>query len=138
MAAPDLEPLGFSDLDQDEELLIILYREWRRRGAGAVVEHAIARNMRRHGIYGLLEMVFGSFSAVTEAPKTWRDPGLLLTRSEERLLTLMAYRLPRDPALTIRCAGDIERSGRDRLRASIDRAYWQTVMPMGGGPSRLN
>lgn len=125
---PAFEPLGFSDLNQDEELLIITYRDWKRRTAiKAVAEHAIASLLRTAPIYPFLPVVFRSFRRYFPREDRPGHDGLLLTRQEEALLTGLA---PYLSDFCIRPAYNILRSGRDRSLLEVDQTYWGTTAAM--------
>ncbi|MEM6549234.1 MAG: hypothetical protein AAF713_16000 [Pseudomonadota bacterium] len=135
MIAAENEPLGFSDLTEDEGFLVVLYRDWQRRGpTRAVAEHALARLLRSDKVYPVLDAIFVTFDDWSSTNVEPTDPGVLLTAEEEALLTRLAeiFRqrmklLPGPDAMDVRAAEEIVRSGHDRLNAAIDRAYWQTV-----------
>ncbi|MEL6413397.1 MAG: hypothetical protein AAFQ15_00480 [Pseudomonadota bacterium] len=126
------EPLGLSDLRPDEELIIIAYREWRRRGAGAVAEHVIARSLRGLAAYDGLDAAFNAFAAATQDFDTWLDPGIVMTTEEERVLTLLARDTTGAPAaLDIRAANVIPRTGRDRMLMRVNDSYHATAALYG-------
>ncbi|MEM7733470.1 MAG: hypothetical protein AAF280_11890 [Pseudomonadota bacterium] len=138
MREPDREPLGFSDLTEDESFLIILFRDWQRRGATrALAEHAIARDLRRDKFYPLLDAIFISFRSEGPGDRVTDADGVILTEAEETLLTRlssMSARHPDGPAadapLAIRPASQIVRSGRDRVLGDLNRLYWRTAAAM--------
>ncbi|MEM1161235.1 MAG: hypothetical protein AAGJ28_09900, partial [Pseudomonadota bacterium] len=129
----DIEPVGFSDLTEDESFLIVLFRDWQRRGpTHAVAEHAIARLLRNDRFYPALESVFRTFRDVDRRRVHYSEDGVLLNETEETLLTHVARRLgsqggpgQQRAAVAIRPASEIDRSGHDRLQGDVDRAYWQ-------------
>lgn len=134
------EPLGFSDLLPDEELMIIAYREWRRRGAGPVVEHSIARSLRKHAAYGALDAAFDAFAEATDKVSNWYDPGIVMTTEEERVLTLLANRMTSVTVpLDIREAHAIGRTGRDRRLMHVNDSYHAMAALYGlAAPRRLH
>lgn len=141
MRDPSQEPLGFSDLTEDECFLIVLFRDWQHRGATrALAEHAIARYLRRDRLYPVLGTIFAAFRTAGphDTPFLSGDPSLsndvMLTETEEELLTILSSisvghdrRLGVEGRLCIRPSSEIIRSGRDRLFGDIDRAYWKTA-----------
>lgn len=139
MMAPDhIEPVGFSDLTDDEALVIALFRNWRGIGpTQAIAEHTIARHFFRaqfHEVLGVLFSVFQFFGYGNGRQIADFD---LLSEEEERLLDLLSDSrsgLLREPeaivacrvalkaiAMSLRPASSITRSGRDRLLDRIDQ-----------------
>lgn len=138
------EPVGFSDLTEDEGFLIIIFRDWLRRGpTRAIAEHAIARVLRGDRFYPILNAVFSTFGRVADAHDDCWEDGIVLTDAEETLLTQISEQLDGLPAsaavppdIRIRPAAEIERSGHDRLLGACDRAYWQMAMLQAVGRKR--
>ena len=60
--------LGLSDLQEDEGLLISIYRAWQTHGpTRPVAEHHIASSLRKDRIYRALEPLFGLLSPANES-----------------------------------------------------------------------
>ncbi|MEM9632241.1 MAG: hypothetical protein AAGA50_13000 [Pseudomonadota bacterium] len=82
--------LGLSDLQEDEGLLISIYRAWQTHGpTRSVAEHHIASSLRQDRIYGALEPLFGLFRVIgIEAADA--DRSALLSSHELQLLELLS------------------------------------------------
>ena len=82
--------LGLSDLQEDEGLLISIYRAWQTHGpTRPVAEHHIASSLRKDRIYGALEPLFGLFRVIgIESDDADRSP--LLSNHEKQLLDLLS------------------------------------------------
>ncbi|MEO0959053.1 MAG: hypothetical protein AAFY66_11420 [Pseudomonadota bacterium] len=127
--------LGFQDLTEDERLIVAVYRDWRAGGpTSAVVEHAIARHLRRDRLYGALESLFALFrqlSGVEASGMPFADDVLL--PSEECLLDILSAEPPAPAASdeatacrdALRTAGILPRSS-DRIeRSSLDATLFR-------------
>lgn len=130
--------LGFTDLEENEALLIWLCRRWydgcaRRQE----IEAEIARDMA-HDAYAAVLLYLFALLAALEQPDQHVDPGWpLLSAQEIRLLNLLgAAEAPTDVAelpachgalaaagIRIRPSRKIFASGRDALNARIDSAH---------------
>ena len=132
MTEAGIERLGFSDLTEDEGFLIVLFRDWQRRGpTRAIAEHAIARHLKRDKIYPALGSIFSVFDALDPGEPVLGDGGVVLSDVEEALLTRLSEvfdepvgSVPPDSRVAVRPASAIFRSGHDRLYAEVDRSYW--------------
>lgn len=141
MESGGIERLGFSDLTVDEGLLIVLYRDWLGRGpTRAIAEHSIARQLRGNRFREALDDIFVVFTEASRDDSGARDTGLVLSASEEDLLTRVSFRFEEraslrtgPPLIHIRPASDIFRSGHDRLMGAIDRSYWLAAALQASG-----
>lgn len=129
----NFEPLGFSDLTEDEGLLIVIYRDWQKRAPYlAIGEHAIARLLERDKFRAVLDDIFAIFLRVrdeedcvlTDSPVLSFDEETLLTRVSD-LLNRLPVRISKPDRISIRQACDIPRSGRDNLVVKTNGAYWR-------------
>ncbi|MEM6797425.1 MAG: hypothetical protein AAF725_25875 [Acidobacteriota bacterium] len=139
------EALGFSDLTEDERLVISISRDWRLLGpTRAVAEHRIARLLTRDRVYPALDALFLAFAplfAEIDEPAA-AELGDLLSRCEHELLDRLATGEAGDRELPSVCAcrealerarirlrpsGTIERSGRDALELELSRSYFAFV-----------
>lgn len=83
-------PLGLADLEEDEALVIWLYRHWQDQGpTQAVAEHRLAALLRRDSIHGLLEAIFAVFRDLGPDPALEAGRSTL-TDHEAALLALLA------------------------------------------------
>ncbi|MEM9130352.1 MAG: hypothetical protein AAGA97_11605 [Pseudomonadota bacterium] len=120
MVSDRVEPLGFSDLTPDEEFFIVLFRDWQRRGpTRAVAEHALARILQSDNFYPVLSGIFSSFGKFARTEVRHIADGILLSATEEKILTeissvfgddVLRSAPPRIDA-SVRSAADIARSG---------------------------
>ncbi|MEM9605697.1 MAG: hypothetical protein AAGA11_22755 [Pseudomonadota bacterium] len=133
MTSPDnTVPIGFSDLTDDEGLVVMLYRDWQRLGPPrAVAEHAIARALKADALYPWLGPLFDACAAVGVDASSTGEGTDLLSGVEEQLLDLVSQTLPRsprpDPAPALRPIRSIPRSGHDALLHAVHRASWRVA-----------
>lgn len=137
-AEADREPIGFSDLEPDEALLISLFRRWRHDApTRAIAAHMLAIRLRcldYHQYTDSFLNVFKSIGPAGDGPERVGHP--LLAPEEEVLIGRVAAlasgpaggaveRLPSAAAipLSVRPVETIPRSGRDRLEMTIARSY---------------
>lgn len=84
-------PLGFSDLNQDERFVICVFRAWRRLGpTRAIAEHKIACSLqteKSHAALGPLFRLFDEFSTANHAEEEETD---LLSEIEEAFLEALS------------------------------------------------
>ncbi|MFV0473084.1 MAG: hypothetical protein ACK5MQ_02415 [Pikeienuella sp.] len=120
--------LGLSDLTEDENLLIGLFRDWLNLGpTAAIAEHRVAILLLESDLYGTLDPVFALFRMVDRA-EALRAPlrdrlSAMLSDTEERLLELAAGDEIPGQGLVCRHPSQIPRSGIDRLAARIAASY---------------
>lgn len=131
-AEPGGEPIGFSDLEPDEVLLVSLFRGW-RHGAPttAVAVHMLAIRLRNLDYYQYMDLLLDVFERICPAgcgrPEQIEHP--LLVPEEEALIGHMAALLHQPEGVTgarpfsVRPVAAIARSGRDRLEMMIARSY---------------
>ena len=92
MSTAERNPLGFSDLTQDESFLIALFRHWHRIGpTRAIAEHRLACLLRADTIHPALDSLFRLFSQFPSAADRDGETDLL-SESEETLLDLLSGR----------------------------------------------
>lgn len=136
-------PLGFSDLTQDECLLIALFRRWCSIGpTRAIAEHRLASLLQADDIHPALDSLFRLFGKLPQGARPGSTPGVprgaphggtrdtdgetdLLSESEEDLLNMLSAgdHPDRDLALVRQCRHAIENSGiRLRPASAIDRS----------------
>ena len=134
--------LGFSDLTEDECLLITLYRDWRRLGpTRAIAEHKIATLLQRDRSYLALDSLFAVFKEFGRVDAGDHDPTGVLSDAEERLLDLLSDKAPPefDNDVIRRCRSElaaaniktrpgheIPRSGQDELMLRVTQSYQTT------------
>ncbi|MEM1129698.1 MAG: hypothetical protein AAGH83_04150 [Pseudomonadota bacterium] len=135
-----MDRLGFSDLTENEALLVSIYRDWASaRSARADAERAIFRNFAHDPLAGVLTTVFAAFRQVAPAHETWCGTGDLLSPQEERLLDALAQHIPgprsqpgeSEGAPTpcfVRPSAEIDRSGRDALCHRVNAASWRVAL----------
>ena len=128
--------LGFSDLNEDEALLVAIYRDWLRQGGEkGVVEDAVARALSQDALREVLDAVFAAYRRNVPDDVDPSGVGPLLSRHEERLLdTLSGMARPACPrsddgasphALNaVRPAAEIRRSGQDELMHKVNMGFW--------------
>ncbi|MEL6375865.1 MAG: hypothetical protein AAFQ04_01555 [Pseudomonadota bacterium] len=147
MVSDRVEPLGFSDLTPDEELLIVLFRDWQRRGpTRAVEEHALARILQSDKFYPALSDVFFSFGKVAETEARHIADGILLSATEEKILTEISSVfgddaprcVPPQIDARVRSAADIARSGHDGQFGELDCEYWQAAAEQARKPKPIH
>ena len=120
MSMAERVPLGFSDLTQDECLVIALFRKWHRMGpTRAIAEHRLACLLQADTIHPALDSLFRLFSAFPLASDDRDGETDLLSEGEEMLLDLLSDQEhpEKDLALVRECRRDIE-SSEIRLRPS--------------------
>ena len=130
------EPLGFSDLNEDESTLIMTFRDWQRQEQPrAVAEHAIARILQGDPLYPVLDTVFQTFAKIDRTGALEKNTDLTLSVREETLLTQISQSLETgrqaaqfEADLCVRPASKIARSGHDRMNGEVDRSYWIKVL----------
>ncbi|MEM1384182.1 MAG: hypothetical protein AAF713_08580 [Pseudomonadota bacterium] len=131
-------PLGFSDLTQDEQLLVAVYRDWRGLGPTvSIAEHAIARTLRRDKLYQALEPLFDVFRQVA-APEQRAAPqdSDVLTETEELLLDMLSDAGAEHDfgTVTARCQAALAASGVcPRMSESIPRSGIDRALTRASG-----
>lgn len=125
----DAEPLGFSDLEPDEALLVALFRRWRHGSpTAAIAAHALAVWLQRLGVHQYIDLLLDVFQSIgnIDGAGAERLEHPLLTPAEEALIAHMAA-VPRGPAasspFSVRSLEAIPRSGHDRLEMRIAQSY---------------
>lgn len=127
----DREPIGFSDLEPDEALVVSLFRCW-RHGAptAAIAAHMLAIRLRSINYYEYTETILDIFKSIEEddLSLSGRIEHPLLTPEEESLIGRMSALTADGPSpaarpFCVRPPEAIIRSGRDRLEMMIARSY---------------
>ncbi|MEO0568506.1 MAG: hypothetical protein AAF066_12300 [Pseudomonadota bacterium] len=147
MVSDRVEPLGFSDLTPDEEFLIVLFRDWQRRGpTRAVAEHALARILQSDNFYPVLSGIFSSFGKFARTEVRHIADGILLSATEEKILTEISSVFgddaprcapPRIDA-SVRSAADIARSGHGRQFGELNYEFWKTAAEQARKPNSIH
>ncbi|NHF74962.1 hypothetical protein [Paracoccus xiamenensis] len=122
---PSEYPLGLSDLTEDEEIVVGLYRDWQRVGPTAsVAEQSLATLLQGHPLHGLLDGIFAQFRAVgpDDAHDGRTSASFLLSDAYKHVLGLVSQADPQ-PALLIRHPATIARNGEDMLSERITASY---------------
>lgn len=123
---PGREPIGFSDLEPDEALLVSLFRGW-RHGAptAAIAAHVLAIRLRSINYHQYTELLLNVFKSIGPSgcghPERIGYP--LLAPEEERLIGHVAALADRERPFSVRPVEAIARSGQDRLEMAIARSY---------------
>lgn len=132
--------LGFSDLGEDEALVVWLYRSWQDHGpTRAIAEHRIAVLLRADRLHRMLGSVFEVYRALGRDPDFLASGRATLTPQELRLLRLLAAEAPASleasscraalatTGVSLRDPARIPRSGRDRLEMAVADSYAATI-----------
>ncbi|MEM9459958.1 MAG: hypothetical protein AAGF11_37630 [Myxococcota bacterium] len=135
-------PLGFSDLTQDEALLVSIFRSWvRQASAQADFEQSARDLLRLDHIYPALDDLFVFFRSFCQRPEVHVNEHEVLSATEEQLLTVLGEQdarcrdtatdgcraTLRELSMKPRPTDEITRSGDDLLHAKLAQSY-QTVM----------
>lgn len=124
--------LGFSDLTEDEALLVSLYREWVSKH---LVQHTFERKMSltlaNDALHHVLDDVFAIFQHVPTDEVPVCGVGDLLSDHEELLLDAVSMHLSRpikkigkNRVPMIRPTIEISRTDRDILRFRVNQSNW--------------
>ncbi|MEM9784042.1 MAG: hypothetical protein AAF899_16405 [Pseudomonadota bacterium] len=134
-----MSPLGFSDLSEDEALVVSIYRGWVESDpCRADYERTITARLDHDPLCRDLAIVFDAFSDMDDAGSGTSSTGPVLSPVEERLLDDLSKRLPQArgragaPAGTpttrvIRPPSAIERTGSDALLSRVNAASWRVA-----------
>ncbi|MEM6932088.1 MAG: hypothetical protein AAF526_00740 [Pseudomonadota bacterium] len=134
--------LGFSDLAEDEALIVAIYRDWRAANSPKEMsERAIAAQLSHDTIHRILPVAFRTFRQITPANAPPCGPGDLLSSQEERLLDVLSEKLrstppsrhDRDDARQqhrIRHSAEIPGSGLDELTSKIHAASLRVAVSL--------
>ena len=130
--------LGFTDLEEDEALLVWLCRRWYQGMRDrAQIEAELTADMSQDAYAAVLLYLFALLAALPD-PETQTDPGWpLLSAHEMRLLDLLGHRRPvasvpglggclnalHAAGIRIRPCQHIVASGQDYLTARIDYGH---------------
>lgn len=126
-----MSELGFSDLTEDEALIVSIYRDWASApGVKLFFERRIASALFRDRLHHLLETIFAVFREVTPAAEKMPCLGAVLSEDEERLLDMLASRLGNQAASSpiVRPVAEISCSGHDKLLERINEAQWRNAL----------
>ncbi|MEM8792134.1 MAG: hypothetical protein AAGE80_10985 [Pseudomonadota bacterium] len=132
--------IGFSDLTEDEQLIVSMFRDWTFLGpTRPVVEHSLARLFKRDRIYPAIGPLMDLFEEVAATGAGAAGSGGALSKGEIALLAMLADdpggTMPssarllecrialRNGAIRLRQAGEIKGSDRDRLLDRISKLY---------------
>lgn len=136
-------PLGFSDLNQDESLLISIFRIWykKKENQGAI-EHSIRTLLKENKIYPFLTETFIFFRRFTYLRLVHINDNEILSPTEEYLLQTLGsneayhdseseqYRSQLLATMTLlRPIEYIDRSGYDVVQHKIAQNYLRFMMP---------
>jgi len=120
--------LGFSDLTEDEALLIALYRDWSRPEINrAAMEAEMMGALSHDPISDALDAAFATFWRHAAATTTSLATGDHLSGEEERLLTALSDRFA-GGGPHVRPAGAIARSGTDDIVARLTAAAHRVAL----------
>lgn len=122
---PSEYPLGLSDLTEDEEIVIGLYRDWQSIGPTAsVAEQRLATMLQGHALCGMLDGIFAQFRAVgpEDAHGGGTSASFFLSDAEQAMLGLVSQ-AQSQPGLVIRHPATIARNGEDMLKERITASY---------------
>jgi hypothetical protein len=132
----DQPPLGYADLEDDEALIVTLYRHWCSAGpTAAIAEHRIAVMLRHDNMHAYLDAIFGMFRHFGRNRPLDGNAHAVLHPDEEDLLDFAAQSLrPETNAAPadLRRIRDIPRSGQDEMERLVAQGYFM----MTGMPSR--
>ena len=120
--------IGFTDLTEDEALLVSMYRDWTdQRSDSDSVERELTRALSRDFIFPALGFIFSVFRKVSQEELAICGRGDVLSLQEERLLAAFSQS-SRFPVGTVRSVGAITRSGRDETTRKINKASWEVAL----------
>ncbi|MEM9099299.1 MAG: hypothetical protein AAGC79_12335 [Pseudomonadota bacterium] len=134
--------LGFSDLTDDEALLISLFRDWiRALGAKATFERLISARLAHDPISEMLPKAFEAFRRIAVEDADLLGIGDQLSQHEEYLLDALSETPPPSqsqrsqcpteaPILRIRSTGEIAGSGFDALTQKLNHASWAVAFSL--------
>ena len=131
--------IGFSDLTEDESLLIALFREWQSPGQTYTsAEQDIAQRLKHHSLYPLLNSIFLLFARFGSKDQYSLELGDVLTEREEQLLDQVSYLYRHwvttkksnqtdHELISLRQVSVIKGNNRDWLLERIHLSYWQVA-----------
>ncbi|MEM6974131.1 MAG: hypothetical protein AAF577_15130 [Pseudomonadota bacterium] len=130
-----MSPLGFSDLTEDEALVVSIYRDWIGSGSSrADYEREIAGQLLHDPLHAHLTAVFAVFRDISKGVIGAIAPGPQLSHLEERLLDDLSQRLPTGsgvvpqvPERMIRPSASIKRTGLDALLSKVNATSWRVA-----------
>ena len=127
--------LGFSDLTEDEALLVALYRDWIKQSENkAIFERNMLHVFSCDTIHSALGNIFLIFKNITTYTLPRSGVGDLLSKHEELLLDALAVnqmKIAGDEAASncswpnVRPTGEIHQSGNDFLSYRINHTQWR-------------
>lgn len=120
--------IGFTDLTEDEALLVSMYRDWTdQRSDSDGVERELTRALSRDFIFPALAFIFSVFRKVSQEELAICGRGDVLSLQEECLLETFSQS-SRFPVGAVRSVGAITRSGRDEMTRKINNASWEVAL----------
>ena len=136
-------PLGFSDLNQDESLLIEIFRKWyQEKKHPNDVERNIKERLQKDKIYTALEEIFTFFRHFICRRLILVNNNEVLSSTEENLLEILGsltgnHNLPnqrcraklRATMTLLRPIECINRSGHDFIQYKIAQSYRMFMIP---------
>ncbi|MEM9330646.1 MAG: hypothetical protein AAGA53_04925 [Pseudomonadota bacterium] len=148
MESTEFQPLGFSDLTEDESFIISIYRDWRRHWPASVLaERRLTERLRNDCLYDGLEPLFQLFRMYCQKEVfPQENNSALLSMAEETLLNEIGSKaveketsveqfqtVLKSANVNIRPASAIPRSGHDRLAELVGHhatVVMQTLHPL--------
>lgn len=130
-----MNPIGFSDLTDNEAFILKMFRDWScMPDEKSVWEDKIAFTLRNDVLSGVLSTIFDTFRQISAGKMAPCGTDSIISPIEEQLLDVLAEKLSKLENSPTACASrdrivretaGIERSGRDQLLKQVDEAYWQ-------------
>ena len=133
----NIVPLGFSDLNQNESLLISIFRKWyQERKHTNKVENSIKELLKKDKIYTALEEVFSFFRRFVYRRLILINDNEILSSTEEFLLEILGSSEENDNLPSQRCRVQLQnvmtlprpiecihRSGYDLVQYKVAQSY---------------
>lgn len=131
-----MNDLGFSDLTEDEAMLVALYREWAcQREGGYAFELRVILILSNDVLHPFLKDIFTIFQHINADSINIHGLGDVLSEQEGLVLdAVSAYlcgaseKLSQRSAIDIRPTTQITCSNRDLLRLRINQSSWRAAL----------
>ena len=131
-------PLGFSDLNQDEAMLVSIFRAWYRQEDS---EEKLRDQLQKDRVSPALTALFQFFRCFVHLRLVHVNEHEVLSPTEESLLAVLSVSAEPGEAVTQRCRvqlmaaqiqprplSSIHRSGRDALQRKVAEGYQRFMM----------